>query len=282
MKFGHFRRNFVQEEMDPEAVEEAEWVVEAVVDKRFKLGDEAQTLVECGGEIGIEYEVKWWGWVSRSGFLPSRLTHLSKGLKKPLRAAMHDVGASISPSRLRRSGRGLRECAVLPRPSRHRRRGVARRPHRNGYRHDTVLLPSGLHSSQGAGSLLTGLSKKDLGTHLGVQDKQVKAWEEGALESGPAIPFSTQHDVLRLYQQHWRDARRLAMLREGGISVASTGSRAVKGFHPLGTRHAHFSSFRCRLRFRSLRKEDALCNRRYLRGRGRFPLRPEGTGSAGS
>ena len=36
------------------------------MDKRFKLGDEAQTLVECGGEIGVEYEVKWWGWVSRS------------------------------------------------------------------------------------------------------------------------------------------------------------------------------------------------------------------------
>ena len=47
------------------------------MDKRFKLGDEAQTLVECGGEIGVEYEVKWWGWVSRSGFLPSRLTHLA-------------------------------------------------------------------------------------------------------------------------------------------------------------------------------------------------------------
>ena len=214
-------------------------------------------------------------------FLPSRLTHLSKGLKKPLCAAMHDVGASISPSRLRRSGRGLRECAVLPRPSRHRRRGVARRPHCNGYA-TTISLPSGLHSSQGAGSLLTGLSKKDLGTHLGVQDKQVKAWEEGALESGPAIAFSKQHEVLRLYQQHWRDARRLAMLREGGIKVTSPGSRAVKGFHPLGTRHAHLSSFRCRLGFRSLRKEDALCNRRYLRGRGRFPLRPEGTGSAGS
>ena len=29
------------------------------MDKRFKLGDEAQTLVECGGEIGVEYEVKW-------------------------------------------------------------------------------------------------------------------------------------------------------------------------------------------------------------------------------
>ena len=70
MNFGDFRRNFVQEEMDPEAVEEAEWVVEAVVDKRFKLGDEAQTLVECGGEIGVEYEVKWWGWVSRSASSP--------------------------------------------------------------------------------------------------------------------------------------------------------------------------------------------------------------------
>eukprot|EP01045_Picozoa_sp_COSAG04_P016849 COSAG04_NODE_1442_length_6755_cov_3.734225_7_plen_273_part_00 len=166
-------------------------------------------------------------------FLPSRLTHLSKGLKKPLRAAMHDVGASISPRWLRRSGRGLRECAVLPRPSRHRRRGVARRPHCNGCA--TISLPSGLHSSQGAVSLLTGLSKKDLGTHLGVQDKQVKAWEEGALESGPAIAFSKQHEVLRLYQQHWRDARRLAMLRDGAITVTSPGSRAVKGFHPLGT-----------------------------------------------
>ncbi len=199
--------SYVNKELEPSAVEEAEWVVEAVVDKRLVFSGSSSLPQE-------QWEVKWWKWPCTTWEPREHLegcAELVERYESALQAAVKY--APFDGTTLR----GVRAAMAL--------------------------------------------SRAALAKNIGVNEREVKAWEEGEAageqEEGqvsiPApIPFSRQHAVLQLYQASWRATRRNAMLRWGGLLLSTphkqrlSDGKPCRGFSLIGTcARPAIAAFKC-------------------------------------